>query len=149
VEELALRILDGFRSLLDAPAARIAGHPFFIPPSVYRRLPETLQDRLGDVFAIVVRGAGRLLPIAAGRKIAIELNVKALGPQSRKVMLPVLRTARECGCRFALSSDAHQLDEIGRTLGLAGYLRTAGIGERDLVTGEEFAVGGGRAPAAS
>ncbi|MEK7474477.1 MAG: hypothetical protein AAB152_02480 [Candidatus Coatesbacteria bacterium] len=146
VEELAARVLDGFRSLLDAPAARIAGHPFFIPPSVYRRLPEAVQERLGDVFAIVALGAGRFLPLAAERGIAIELNVKALGPWSREVMLPVLRTARECGCRFALSSDAHRLDEIGRTRGLAGYLRDAGIGDRDLVTGDEFALEDERSP---
>jgi len=148
VEELALRMLDGFRSVLDAPAARIAGHPFFVPPSVYRRLPAPLQDRLGDAFAIVIRGAGRLLALAAERGIAIELNAKALGPRSRETMLPVIRAARECGCRFALSSDAHRLDEIGRTRELAGYIRMAGIGGRDLVTGEEFVPAGAPPPTA-
>ena len=137
-DELALRMLDGFRSLIDAPGVRIAGHPFFVPPRVWNRLPLSVQDNPDEAFARVVRGAGRLLALAAERGIAIELNAKALGPWSRAALLPIVRIARECGCRFALSSDAHRLDEIGRSRTLADWVSAAGIGGREILTGDEW-----------
>jgi histidinol phosphatase-like PHP family hydrolase len=135
-EDLAACMLAGFRSLLDAPGVTIAGHPFFIPPSVFRRLPEPVRDRIGDAIGLVTHGAGELLTIAAARGVAFELNARALGPWSRAALLPVIRIARECGCRFALSSDAHRLDEIGLSARLSDYLRVAGIGPREIVEGD-------------
>lgn len=147
-EELARILLDGFRSVIDAPGVRIAGHPFFIPPSVWRRLPEGLREEPEEAFAVVARSAGRLLALAAERGIAIELNAKALGPWARETMRPVVAAARECGCRFALSSDAHLLGEIGRSLSLSEWVRSAGIGSREIADGEGWPPPSAARPAA-
>ncbi len=138
-EELAARLVDGFRSLIQAPGVSIAGHPFFIPPRVYHRLPVNLQEHVGDAFNLVQREVGALFEEAARRRIAIEFNAKALGPLHRQPLLPLFRLARECGCGFVLSSDAHRLEELGRTHSLADYLKMAGVTGEKVVSLDDIA----------
>src|SRR6185503_717564 len=126
-EALARLLLNGFHSLIRAPHATIAGHPFFIPPTVYHKLPETLQRRIPDAFALVRQSAAPLFAEAKARNVAIELNAKALGPRHRDALLPLFRLAKDAGCRFVLSSDAHLPGEIGRSRSLSAYATTLGL----------------------
>jgi histidinol phosphatase-like PHP family hydrolase len=142
--DLAEILLAGFSSVVAAPGARIAGHPFFIPPSVYRRFPVSLQKSSSAAMEIVARRAGELFGRAAERGMAIELNVRALGPWYRRLLLPLFRTAAECGCGFVVSSDAHRLGELGRGGTLEDYLSGAGVTEELLERGGTAAGAGGR-----
>ncbi len=131
--ELAHAMLDGFREIVMSPHVRVAGHPFFIPPRVYHRLPEALRERLGDAFGIIATAAPRLLQHAQRAGIAVELNAKALGRMHQPALLPFYRAAKDVGCRFVLSSDAHRLDDVGRSGILRDYARSAGIEDADFM----------------
>ena len=131
-EELARIMLEGFRSATEAPAATVIGHPFYLPPAVFRRLPPDLQDALPDAVALVVRGAGDLLGVAARRGLALELNFKALGPVHRALLAPLFRRAAEAGLTFTVSSDAHRLADLGRTRLLKEYLGEIGVDQNSI-----------------
>jgi histidinol phosphatase-like PHP family hydrolase len=135
-EELAALLIGGFRSVVSAPGILVAGHPFYIPPAVYRRLPPSLQERIGEAVGIVLREAGPVFEQAARRGIAVELNARALGPVHRRMLLPLFRLAVECGCAFTVSSDSHGLRDLGRTRELKSYMKSAGITSASLRTAD-------------
>ena len=143
-EDLAEILLAGFSAVVRAPVARVAGHPFFIPPSVYRRFPPDLQKSSGAAMEIVARRAGELFRLASARGMAVELNVRALGPYYQRTLLPLFRTAAECGCGFVVSSDAHRLGELGRGGILEDYLSGAGVTDKLLERGDDEAGAGER-----
>jgi len=143
-EDLAEILLAGFSAVVRAPVARVAGHPFFIPPSVYRRFPPDLQKSSGAAMEIVARRAGELFRLASARGMAVELNVRALGPYYQRTLLPLFRTAAECGCGFVVSSDAHRLGELGRGGILEDYLSEAGVTDKLLERGDDEAGAGER-----
>lgn len=126
-EELAALLVGGFRSLVEAPGVAVAGHPFYLPPRVFHALPDALKSRLGDTLALVAREAPPWFAEARRRGIAVELNAKALGPWNRPLLRPLFALAREAGCRFVLSSDAHRLSDVGRSAELADYAAGLGI----------------------
>lgn len=132
-EALAGVMLGGLRSVVTARHVRVAGHPFFIPPRVYHALAGDLRDRLAVTFALVAAGAPPLLALARDAGIAIELNAKALGPMHRPALAPVYRAAKEIGCRFVLSSDAHRLEDVGNSVTLADWAASVGIGPADFM----------------
>jgi len=134
VEDLARLQLAGFRSLLQPAHVTIAGHPFYIPPTIFHALPEDVQRRMPEVFALIARDAGPLFAEAKARGIAIELNAKALGLRHRDVLSPVILLAKEAGCRFVLSSDAHLPGEVGRSRSLASYATALGLTPSDFLT---------------
>jgi len=134
VEDLARLQLAGFRSLLQPPHVTIAGHPFYIPPTIFHNLPDDVQHHMREVFALVARGAGPLFAEAKAKGIAIELNAKALGPRHRDVLGPVILLAKEAGCRFVLSSDAHLPGEVGRSQSLLAYAASLGMTTTDFLS---------------
>lgn len=132
-ESLARVMLEGFRSVVTAGHVRVAGHPFFIPPRVYHALPEGLREHLDVTFALVAGGVAPLLEIARDAGIALELNAKALGPLHRPALAPVYRAAKAAGCRFVLSSDAHRLEDVGKSATLTGWAKSVGIEPADFM----------------
>jgi histidinol phosphatase-like PHP family hydrolase len=126
-EKLAEIMVEGFRSVVEAPFVTIAGHPFFVPLRIMGRMPAVVTTRLSETFDRARRQAEPWLVLAARRGIALELNAKALGPLARRMLLPFFRDAAEIGCRFALSSDAHRLADIGETRALLSYADEIGV----------------------
>lgn len=124
--ELAVLLLAGFRSVVDGGHVTVAGHPFHIPRRIYAGLPPALAKNLAPAYAFVRAGAHPLLALAASLGVALELNAGALFPRLRPELLPVFREARELGCRFILSSDAHRPEEMERRAGLLDYAASIG-----------------------
>lgn len=133
VEALARLQLAGFHSLLQHAHVTIAGHPFFIPPTIFHKLPETVQRHMPEVFALIQRDVAPLFAEAKARGIAIELNAKALGPRHRDVLSPIILLAKAAGCRFVLSSDAHLPGEVGRSRSLSSYASSLGLTPSDFL----------------
>ncbi len=132
-EGLARLLLGGFRSAVESGVATAAGHPFHVPRRVLAGLPDAVRGALDRVHEIISAEAPPLLAKAARRGVALELNAPALTPRVRPLLLPVFRAARERGCRFILSSDAHQPSELGYRASLFSYARELGLGAADLL----------------
>lgn len=134
-EGLARLLLAGFGSVVTADHVSIAGHPFHIPRKILRGLSGPVRADPGAVYALIQAGAGPLLETARDRGVALELNARALGPIARTGLLPVFRKAREAGCRFVVSSDAHHPHEMDRRADLGDYAGAIGLGAGDLWPG--------------
>lgn len=133
-EQLGKMLADGFLSVVSVPHIKVAGHPLHIPRRIYRAMPDALFDVLPDAYRLAIGLVAPHLAIAASRGVAIEINSHALFPRIRGAMLPFFRLAREAGCRFAITSDAHRPGEIGRGRAeTMEYARLAGISSDDLL----------------
>jgi len=127
-EKLASMLAGGFRSVVESPHITIAGHPLHIPRRIYRVMPDPLFDLLPEAYRMAIELSLPQLKTAAERGIAIEINAHALFPRIRAGMLPFYRLAREAGCRFAVTSDAHRPGEVGKGRAEAvKYAEQAGI----------------------
>jgi histidinol phosphatase-like PHP family hydrolase len=113
-EQLAIMLVEGFRSVVESPHINICGHPLHIPRRIYRAMPDSLFDLLPEAYRRAISAAKPHLVTAAGKGVIIEMNSHALFPKVREGMLPFFRLAREAGCRFAVTSDAHRPGEVGR-----------------------------------
>jgi histidinol phosphatase-like PHP family hydrolase len=100
---------------LSTPGVAVLGHP---------------RGRLYDVRAGIRADWPRVFAAAASRGVAIELN----GFPDRLDLSPSLaRQAREAGCLFSISSDAHAARHLSfLAYGLA-VARLAGIGTEQVV----------------
>lgn len=113
-EQLATMLARGFQSAVEADHITIAGHPLHIPRRIYRAVPDTLFDLMPETYRLATVMSGPILETAAKRGVVIEVNSHALFPRVREGMLPFFQLAREAGCRFAVTSDAHRPGEVGR-----------------------------------
>ncbi len=73
-----------------------------------------MDNRTADGYLHALRAISdddlrRLFTKAAQKGVGIELNRSDIRPpeQSREIVLRIFRTAKECGCKFYLGSDAH------------------------------------------
>jgi len=127
-EKLAGMLAEGFRSVVESTHITLAGHPLHIPRRIYRSMTDGMFDHLAETYRMAIELSAPHLATAASRGIAIEINSHALFPRIRAAMLPFFTSARNAGCRFAVSSDAHRPGEVGRGRAQTlEYARSAGI----------------------
>jgi histidinol phosphatase-like PHP family hydrolase len=107
LEKLAARLLYLFEAAVDWPHTDVIGHPFALP----------LDPLNGKELVKLIKKEhlNRILRQAAERKILIEINSRTLRRMALEPQKIFLQEALKCGCLFTIGSDAHCLEEIGKT----------------------------------
>lgn len=107
LEKLAARMLDLFAAAVDWPHTDVIAHPFALPldPSKAEMLVKSIDKEQ----------LNKILKQAAQRRILIEINSRTLRRMALQPQKIFLQEALKCGCLFTVGSDAHCLEEIGKT----------------------------------
>lgn len=126
----ARHMLEMYLGGIQCPFGDIMAHPFLTMGyyDIYEDVIAAISDRtFNEVFAETAE---------SGK--AVEITTHYLGNPSRgklfsrEVPIRILSLAREAGCKFVFSSDAHQLSSICRVLELKTLALDAGIREEDI-----------------
>ena len=122
---VAAHYVSFFLDAVRCPGASAIAHPF-----------HTNRDPLGpmaEIWPHVDQNSLRAaLQEAAGRGVAVELSPKALAPTYWDVLLEFYHRARECGVRFLIGSDAHNMERVASTSRLQPLIVELGLTESDI-----------------
>lgn len=105
--QIGERLLELLQTAIEYPHTDIIGHPFsFLLEGVnsWQVMKTIPQDMLV-----------RELRKARDRKIAIEINARTLRNNDTKPQEYFINLANQEGCIFSIGSDAHCLEDVGRT----------------------------------
>ena len=73
--------------------------------------------------------------LACDNEVALEMNGGCFGRSEREdeTQIRFFRLAKQAGCKVSPGSDAHTLEAIGRTAGLAAFAAEAGFTAADVI----------------
>ena len=137
-DALGIMLAEGFRSIVEAPHIRVAGHPLHIPRRIYRAMNDSIRTNLAGVYRTAIDSALPHLKTAARRGVAIEMNVRALFPRIRPAMFSFYAAALKAGCQFSLTCDAHRPGEMDARVDLAAYADELGLSSSDFLNTDTF-----------
>lgn len=123
--EVAGRVMALLRTAVEWSGTDVLGHPFAFPDVGVD--PEAIVREI-DRAALIAE-----LRRVAEKRIAVEINSRTL---RRLPVVPqryFLKAAVEAGCVFTIGSDAHALDEVGRTEEALELVSEFSIPEKSIV----------------
>lgn len=107
MKKLAAKMLHLFEAAVAWPHIDVIAHPF--------ALPLNMAQTNEFIKALDQDGMRGILVEAARRGIIIEINARTLRRMSLDPQKLFLQAATRAKCLFTISSDAHTLEEIGKT----------------------------------
>jgi histidinol phosphatase-like PHP family hydrolase len=115
--EIARYVLEMFAAAAELPEADVIAHPLCAFALVGPERPFPCFEEMVELFpeSELDRVVGRL----AANRIAVEISSKLAVPGVFAALLPFYVGCRDAGVRFAFGSDAHRLESLGMTRGLA------------------------------
>jgi histidinol phosphatase-like PHP family hydrolase len=107
IEKLATRLMYLFEAAVNWPHTDVIAHPFalFLDSLKAKKLVKSIQKE----------HLNKILRRVAKRNILIEINARTLRRMALEPQKIFLQEALQCGCLFSVGSDAHCLEEIGKT----------------------------------
>ncbi|MCP3965257.1 MAG: PHP domain-containing protein [Lentisphaerae bacterium] len=129
-KHFAKHMIEMYLGGIRCPFGDIMAHPFLAMGyyEIYEEIIESISDR---TFIEVFQETAE-----SGK--AVEITTHYLGNPTRRrlfsrdIPIRILSLALEAGCKFVFSSDAHQLESIGRVLELKTLAVDAGIREENI-----------------
>lgn len=121
--DVARHFLEMFTYAVGIGAVDVIAHPFYVMPGTF------------DPSAPALLTKDDLLPaieLAARNRVAVEISRRALSPDQTEFLLSFYRLCKEAGVKFAIGSDSHQLQDVGRTRLVEPLVRELGLSDDDI-----------------
>lgn len=121
--DVASHYLDMFSYAASLEYASVIAHPFFVVPNTY------------DPAAVASLTEKDLMPaieLAARNKIAVEISRRALTEGQTPFILSFYKLCKEAGLKFSIGSDAHRLQDVGKTYLVEPLVSELGLTDKDI-----------------
>ena len=123
LEATGRHFLEMFRYACSLKFADVIAHPLFVFPGTFD--PTCLylidEDEIEEAISL-----------ARSNDVAMEISPRSLAPDQLEFRFRFLSMCKDAGIRFSIGSDAHSLENVGRTAVLAPLIEKLGITDRDI-----------------
>jgi histidinol phosphatase-like PHP family hydrolase len=123
LEAIGRHFLDMFRYACSLEFADVVAHPLVVFPGTFD--PTCL-------YMIKEPDLRETVEIARANDVAMEISPRALVHDQLEFRTRFLSMCKDAGLKFSIGSDAHSLENVGRTAVLAPLIERAGITDDDI-----------------
>jgi histidinol phosphatase-like PHP family hydrolase len=131
LEAIGRHFLEMFRYACSLDFADVIAHPLVVFPRTFD--PTCL-------YLIKEGDLADAIDVARANEVAMEISPRALVHDQLEFRLRFLSMCKDAGLKFSIGSDAHTLENVGRTAVLAPIIEKVGITDSDIW----LPTGGGR-----
>ena len=123
LEAIGRHFLEMFRYACSLEFADVIAHPLVVFPRTFD--PTCLYLIKEDDLAEAIQ-------LARANEVAMEISPRALVHDQMHFRTQFLSMCKSAGLKFSIGSDAHTLDNVGRTAVLAPIIEELGITDSDI-----------------